>query len=830
MEITLQNFLCHSDRRWTIPLGKITLIRGVSGAGKSTLLKAITWALYGKPRLPASKRRIIVEIVLPELIIRRNTQPEQIALQYTVNDQPYDYSGPGAQSIINQLFGPYHRWLATSYVAQKTLNSFLGDTKDHKLEILNAITYCEDVPTTYINRLHQEVSTQYQQYEKVKNDYERRVNDVSSLGINPDIVPWDEETVTFNQMKVSQLRTRITEITQAAAGQRMLQRQLSSLIRPSPPSLPSTSYTPRDDETIDYLTTLVSHHCDPPPQPEVTESDYEDALAQEQAYREYQSVKDSFLGLSIKDHERDPICKIRQYLQLRPIVERYRYLQSQPVPPPLRLITPPVRIEYSEIPFPHRDKLRDINVLRATLSEYDDDYEAIAGKLRMAEQDLILARQLQPCPHCEKPLLIMKGTICAGDHRDTNELVTRIADLTSRLSRRDYYRKIQNEIATQERLHQEAEKWKSSQEIARLNHEAAYQAADRKYRDDCAFNERYQAAHNDQSELQSLLTKYRWLPTHDYDRIAGLAIRYQDGIPSLPSISSSTIRTRLIHQEKYRHYCVVAGSSILAPNVSPTIPNVARVTGNETKGELINRLTHMKEQREIYRRNLQNQTTYENNLSAYENQHRQLSSQIVPVDDSIIPSLEEEIASISHQLQINDRIKLYHQYHAEATLLLQAAHTQSTEVINHQGLHHEAEIAEYEFIAEKVGFMNQTLQQVCNMLFSDGLTCAIKMFHVNKSNRQEKAKICLEINHRMLTFDDYRSLSGGECDRLSLAISLALNSCAGSPFLFLDECGQSLDRHNQELFIKALRERTNCTIVVVMHEGPEGSFDHVIDM
>ena len=74
-----------------------------------------------------------------------------------------------------------------------------------------------------------------------------------------------------------------------------------------------------------------------------------------------------------------------------------------------------------------------------------------------------------------------------------------------------------------------------------------------------------------------------------------------------------------------------------------------------------------------------------------------------------------------------------------------------------------------------------------------------------------------------------RQLSGGEKDRLSLAITLAVSQKFGSPLLFLDETLSSLDTELKSEAVKLLKEYSqHKTIVCVSHEETEGLYNHVI--
>ena len=77
-------------------------------------------------------------------------------------------------------------------------------------------------------------------------------------------------------------------------------------------------------------------------------------------------------------------------------------------------------------------------------------------------------------------------------------------------------------------------------------------------------------------------------------------------------------------------------------------------------------------------------------------------------------------------------------------------------------------------------------------------------------------------------------LSGGEKDRISLALTVALACVNPSPVLFLDECMSSLNTDLRENCIDALKKfvvaQTGKTIINIEHSGIEGYYDNVISI
>ncbi len=85
-----------------------------------------------------------------------------------------------------------------------------------------------------------------------------------------------------------------------------------------------------------------------------------------------------------------------------------------------------------------------------------------------------------------------------------------------------------------------------------------------------------------------------------------------------------------------------------------------------------------------------------------------------------------------------------------------------------------------------------------------------------------------------ITLDGYEttftSLSGGEQDRVSLAITLAFCSVIKVPFLLLDEVTSSLDQTTVEIVMRAVRDQFEGSVIVVAHQVIRGVYDNIVDL
>lgn len=86
--------------------------------------------------------------------------------------------------------------------------------------------------------------------------------------------------------------------------------------------------------------------------------------------------------------------------------------------------------------------------------------------------------------------------------------------------------------------------------------------------------------------------------------------------------------------------------------------------------------------------------------------------------------------------------------------------------------------------------------------------------------------VSLSILYRGSIYDGAGLLSGGENDRLSLALTIALSANLRCPFILLDECMSSLDDETQDLCFDAIRKYLpGKTVVNVSHSAVSGAYD-----
>uniref|UniRef100_A0A6C0CGB4 Rad50/SbcC-type AAA domain-containing protein n=1 Tax=viral metagenome TaxID=1070528 RepID=A0A6C0CGB4_9ZZZZ len=158
------------------------------------------------------------------------------------------------------------------------------------------------------------------------------------------------------------------------------------------------------------------------------------------------------------------------------------------------------------------------------------------------------------------------------------------------------------------------------------------------------------------------------------------------------------------------------------------------------------------------------------------------------------------------------------------------------------GLGHEAKIlnelleiakqVEIQALEISVAHLNATTARFLNIMFpEDPIQVEFKTTRESKTKADAKSMTCsMSIYYKNTVYGSPAQLSGGEADRVSLAMTLALNSLLGSHLVLLDETLNTLDRNAKIQVVELLKTfvAENKICLVISHEGVEGVFDSVV--
>jgi DNA repair exonuclease SbcCD ATPase subunit len=133
-----------------------------------------------------------------------------------------------------------------------------------------------------------------------------------------------------------------------------------------------------------------------------------------------------------------------------------------------------------------------------------------------------------------------------------------------------------------------------------------------------------------------------------------------------------------------------------------------------------------------------------------------------------------------------------------------------------------------------VDSINTCTNSILEDLFENDIKVELKLFKEHKKTNGLKPQINFSVFYNNNVYDNIMGLSGGEKDRISLALTVALACVNPSPVLFLDECLSTVGNDLRECAIDALKKfvisQTGKTCILVQHSMIEGHCDAVIEI
>jgi DNA repair exonuclease SbcCD ATPase subunit len=242
--------------------------------------------------------------------------------------------------------------------------------------------------------------------------------------------------------------------------------------------------------------------------------------------------------------------------------------------------------------------------------------------------------------------------------------------------------------------------------------------------------------------------------------------------------------------------------------------------------ELYNKLLKLKE---IYDSQLEINTVYDslnNNIQSYKKQLSEL--QIYPDLDSNILKLQEYLTFCKTKIQNHTDYTLYLEKYNNLNNTRNEYIQYSTDLKDSYTLENIAKETERNLLENTINLINAKLNDICNYIFDSNINVNVNLYKTLK-NDNLKHSVNVNVSIDGVNYN-IKNLSGGEKNRISLALTLALNSLNSCPFMLLDECMANVDELFREKCLKSIRYNTSKTLIIVSHVETEGYYDSVITL
>jgi DNA repair ATPase RecN len=872
MRLSLSNFRSYDSATWQFDQ-PLTLIQGKSGAGKSTIFQAIYWLLYGgyKVRNTAphsGKSHTWVELELDDLVIRRDTKPNRL----TLSDGQRLLEGAEAQQVIDKRFGPADYWLATSYIQQGQRCALL--TASDRLSILNRLSFSDDDPDELISRIEERLATETRLLQQYEDDYRQEASQAEEAHpTNPEATPATvtqlEEERRLLTETVAQLQLQHDKNLAKAQLRDELQRQLDQLeaeIVPIDPQLPAQierlhqayqqhlAYTrdrPRVEEINRQLAQLPSEYpgdldralvewdirlqgeeiCQRwgvPYQQEAIDAHLE-RLRQRDAYRKYRQavtrageIDQLLSSLPEGTIEEKELWQIEQdYAIYRDSAAKCAkwnipYDQASLAD---RLATLDQLIERAKRVEEDRRKLAEATRLDSEITQLEsklaklpltpipDDKTPLLEE-RTRQLDIAKrAAQLLPCPHCQGSVRYHEGklfpdTVRPVDPKVAKALTQEVEALRQQVAQRS--------SILWERQTIEA---KRAPLIKRLEELRYARAAYGQIGDVPQFD--LPRLTREREELSQVVVGQVDLELAR-GRAERLRLQRERDALDLTPVAEVDLTTA---EQAYRQLSHVRVIDVPDPRPAQQRRlleaelaqlTTTDITGWESLPQLRQRLSQQERAQQLIPQRDSLRATIDG--LAFD-----------PVDQQL-SAAKEQLATVTARHRL-DRYSVemaeYRAYLSAKERELASYRQAVTALANLKSI---AQRVQHELLESVVATINSRMEEALGILFEEPISVSLSLYRELK-NKKVKPQVNLLISYRGGSYDNIGQLSGGEGDRVSLALAIALNYISGSPFLLLDETLASLDGTYREACTKCLRILDDRKVLVISHEDVEGNYD-----
>jgi ABC-type Fe3+/spermidine/putrescine transport system ATPase subunit len=136
-----------------------------------------------------------------------------------------------------------------------------------------------------------------------------------------------------------------------------------------------------------------------------------------------------------------------------------------------------------------------------------------------------------------------------------------------------------------------------------------------------------------------------------------------------------------------------------------------------------------------------------------------------------------------------------------------------------------------EAVSDTVAQISSNTNAILAELFKNGNPMRVS-FELSKRGGSPTANsVYISIAYKGTIYDGPKFLSGGETDRLSLALTIAISSVSRSPLILLDECMASLDDELRERCFHTIRKfLPHKTVINICHSIASGHHDEVLSL
>jgi len=860
MLVKIVGFKCHLDSTYTFDMNSMVLLRGGSGAGKSTILQAIFWAMYGSMRgIYNNKGQVTkcsVTLKINDLIIYRQKKPEllQVTIDNPKTGEKKTYDDAVAQQIIDSSFGPRELWKSCSYISQKERCSLLLGTAAERLTLLNQLSFDQDNPKDYIGTIDEKLKETNTKFLQTQTSFSTEL-DIFTKQLNAKPVTQVLTIEQYNQLKIdiSSMTSELERLYQnvlthernvgsynmVCSQLSQVEAQLNNNINIGFDNIKFNNEYNNNvniiNQTIHNLreqVTLLKHYNNIKSRAEKIQLDINNTTntlnnidnqitnLNNNILTSENNLKSAGYDFSKPINVNDQMIwqTSQQENQLRQYQNECTQLGCDYNQDSINILINKYNNELN-IANNMTKEIQTYNQLSSQLNQLKNQLNQICqngivlseDKIKELENDnyrltleiseLKKGLELLQCPECSKPLRYINQKLIPGERdpvdpsviREKETLYTTNVGLINKIRNGIYY---QNQIANIESqlntIDINALNTYMKNPINTSNHKALITKLNRvqiipilQYSSDYL---KSILNHNSLLNQQQALSNQK---SQIYNGLNDLTNQLNNiQIPNNPSYDLNTLNSEITKNEYELNKLHESKRLFDQQN---TLRSQLMIS--------INTLKTQKAQLEPLL-NYEAKTSYETNKALLETSKIKLSD--AEYANGIIAKQKELETKRANVISLNE------------------------DLVALQRLKQNAINIECKQLQDTVDTINHALTDILPLFFNEPIEMSLQLYKELKTKKELKPGLNIIIKHGGTEYDNINQISGGEGDRVSLALVLALNHVSNSPVIMLDECVSSLDGELKEACIKAMKSLSGKTIICVDHEGVEGYYDKTI--
>lgn len=820
MKLYLQNFRCYKNITLELPDTGIVLLYGTSGIGKTTILKAIHFAITGKENkcIMYGEKKCSVKLEYSNMIITRTKNPTHLILEYENNK----YEDEVAQNIIYKTYGQYFN--VTSYIAQKSIDSFLNMSLQNKLEFFNSIA----LRNINVSELKDKVKTKIKERKNLVNDKSNEIRILKNQ-LSSHQEPVEIKNPLEDKLKI-ELETREQtklKLQQYLCSKNELMTKLEKLEKEK--KIHEEKVLDKEkNERLYTQTQKESVELDE----KIKEIEDRTDIYKCITYL-YDYFKKYFINLEKiqqqKKNKLDQLSVVKKKIEdlkdMKEKTEKIIYTEEeQKIYNKIHTLhkifdTYKQLLQTSPLSFTQENIKKLIFLYKSDLQKLEKKIEENTNsKFEQSQKLNYNPKKKLFCPSCKTSLSVIKSDICLYNHDEESKLLEEKNNATYLIE------KINNENMDLQKQTESLRK--SIQTFSEMENYIPELTLYLQIDDFKTFYDDFQTSINSQKSIQTNILEYEKNLQILEKELSSIIEPVLDVKFEIDFSVFSKLVSDDFDMEEFTSW------NDLLDIDKETILDIFEYANKLTEKEKVKLNMYIKQKNDALKKLKDLNPSVNSNFDydLYEKIKNEYNTCCVEID--VLKTKEQE------HIELEKAILIYNTYLKELqryeSLKKQIDFCIKEEEVFIRSLNTAEKFlkiltdSETIAISNTIDNINFNIKQYTDLFFSDFQMQLTPYKETAKGDKKTGIDIEIYQNGEKVSLD---ALSGGEFDRCLLVIFLAFNNLTNSNILLLDECLSSLNSELVEDIVDVIKANlSNKLVLVTLHQANTGIFDHVIDV